>query len=100
MRSLALIQTLVENHRPLLVWKTLKWIEQITEIQLKIKVTVIPVVMDALRILSKRVGKCTGNLGNKNTSGDHQNYSIIEIVQNTEKSPRDLSKLAVGKPIS
>ena len=29
------------------------------------------------------------------TSGDHQYYSIDEIGQNTEKSPRDLRRLVV-----
>ena len=29
------------------------------------------------------------------TSGEHPNYSIVEIGQNTEKSPGDLRKLAV-----
>ena len=38
----------------------------------------------------QRVIKETGGLGNKRTSGDHLNYCIIEIVQNTEKSPGDL----------
>ena len=28
-------------------------------------------------------------------SGDHPNYSIVENSQNTEKSPRDLRRLAV-----
>ena len=28
-------------------------------------------------------------------SGDHPNYCIIEIGQNTEKSPEDLRRLAV-----
>ena len=37
----------------------------------------------------------TGGLGNKRTSGDHPNYSIIKIGQNTEKSPGDLRRLAV-----
>ena len=35
-------------------------------------------------------------------SGDHPNYSIVEIDQNTKKSPGDLRRLAVtysrGKP--
>ena len=35
------------------------------------------------------------NYGNKRTSGDHLNYSIIKIDQNTEKSPGDLRRLAV-----
>ena len=33
--------------------------------------------------------------GNKRTSVDHPNYNIIEINQNTEKSPGDMTKLAV-----
>ena len=37
----------------------------------------------------------TRGLGNKNTSGDHPNDSIIKIRQNTEKSPGDLERLAV-----
>ena len=39
----------------------------------------------------KRIG--TGGLGNKRTRGDHPNDSIIEIDQNTEKSPGDLRNL-------
>ena len=31
-------------------------------------------------------------------SGDHRNYCIIENGQNTEKSPEDLSRLAVTQP--
>ena len=37
----------------------------------------------------------TRGLGNKRTSGDHPNYSIIENGQNTVKSPGDLRRLAV-----
>ena len=37
----------------------------------------------------------TGGLGNKRTSGDHSNYSIVEIGQNTKKRPGDSRKLAV-----
>ena len=32
-------------------------------------------------------------------SGDHPNYSIVEIGQNTEKSPGDLRKLAVTQTL-
>ena len=39
--------------------------------------------------------KGTGRLGNKRTSGDHPDYGIIKIGQNTEKSPGDWSRLAV-----
>ena len=34
-----------------------------------------------------RISTNTGGLENKRMSGDHPNYSIIEIGQNTEKSP-------------
>ena len=34
-------------------------------------------------------------LGNKRTSGDHWNYNIVEIGQNTEKSPGYKRKLVV-----
>ena len=34
-------------------------------------------------------------LRNKRVSGDHPNYSIVEISQNTEKRPGDLWRLAV-----
>ena len=37
----------------------------------------------------------TEGLGNKTMSGDHSNYSIIEIGQNTEKSPGELRRPAV-----
>ena len=35
----------------------------------------------------ERTGKGTKRLGNKRTSGNHPDYSIIKIGQNTEKSP-------------
>ena len=37
----------------------------------------------------QRIIKGTGRLENQRTSGDHPTYSIIEISQNTEKSPGD-----------
>ena len=40
------------------------------------------------------IGTGTQGFGNKKTSGDHSNYSIAKIVQNTEKSPGDLGRLA------
>ena len=43
----------------------------------------------------QRFGSRIGGLGNKNTSGDHLNYNIVKIDQNTEKSPGDLRRLAV-----
>ena len=35
----------------------------------------------------QRIIKGTGGLGGWRMSGDHPNYCIIEIGQNTEKSP-------------
>ena len=37
----------------------------------------------------------TGRLGKKRTSEDHPNYSIVDIGQNSKKSPLDLRRLAV-----
>ena len=54
--------------------------------------TVIPIVIGALGIVTKGLGK---GLEDLETSGDHPNYSIAEIVQNTEKSPGDSRRLAV-----
>ena len=42
----------------------------------------------------QRIDTRTG-AGNKRTGGDHPNYSIVEIGQNTEKSAGDLQRLAV-----
>ena len=39
------------------------------------------------------IGRGTGGLGDKRTNGDHTNYSIVEIAQNTKKSPGDLLSL-------
>ena len=47
------------------------------------------------RYSQQRIGSGTGGLRNKRTSGDHPNYCIIEIGQNTEKSPGDLRRLTV-----
>ena len=63
------------------------------------KVTVIPIVIDALDTVTKGLVQGVEGL---EISGDHPNYSIVEIGQNTEKSPGDLRRFAVthssGKP--
>ena len=41
------------------------------------------------------IAKGARRLGNRRTSRDHPGYMIIKIVQNTEKSPGDLMRLAV-----
>ena len=45
----------------------------------------------------QRIGQGTGRLKNQRTSGDHPNYSIIKISQNTEKSPGDFRRLVVNQ---
>ena len=47
---------------------------------LKMKVTIIPIVFGAL-------GLKTGRIRNNGTGGDSPNCSIVEIGQNTKKSP-------------
>ena len=42
----------------------------------------------------ERIGTGTGGLGNKRTSEDYPNNDIVEIGQNTEKSPGDFRRLA------
>ena len=59
------------------------------------KMTVILVVIGALGIVSKGLGTGFGGLGNKRAREDHSNYSIVEMGQNTEKSPGDLRRLAI-----
>ena len=43
----------------------------------------------------RRINKGTGRLENIKASEDDPNYCIIEIGQDSEKSPGDLSRLAV-----
>ena len=43
----------------------------------------------------QRIFKLTGGIGNNRISEDHPYYYIIEISQNTEKSPGDLRGRAV-----
>ena len=45
----------------------------------------------------QRIGLRTGELGNKRTSEDHPNNSIIKISQNTKKSFGDLRIFAVAQ---
>ena len=59
------------------------------------QVTVIPIVIGALATIPKSLGKRVGRVGNQRISQDHPNYSIVEICQDTEKSPGDLRRLAV-----
>ena len=42
-----------------------------------------------------RLGKWTGRAVNWRSNGDHPNYTITKIGLNTEKSPGDLTRLAL-----
>ena len=41
------------------------------------------------------IGTGTGGVGNERMSRNHPNHSIVEISQNTEKSPGDLRRLDI-----
>ena len=47
------------------------------------------------RYSHQKIGRRTGGLGYKKTSGEHPSSSIVEIGQNTKKNPGDLKRLAV-----
>ena len=46
-----------------------------------------------VRYSHRRICTETGGLGNKQTSGDNPDYSIIKIGPNTEKNPGNLKRL-------
>ena len=56
------------------------------------QVTIISIVIGAFGTVTKGLQKGTGGLGSWRTDGDHPNDGIVE---NTEKSPGDLRRLAV-----
>ena len=58
------------------------------------KLTSIVIIIGALGTVTKGLLKGTGGLVNKRRSGDHPNYCIIKIGQNTEKDPGDLRWIA------
>ena len=62
---------------------------------LNMKVTVIPIVIRALRTVIKVLIKGAGGLGNKKESRDHLNDRVIKIGLNTKKIPGDLKGHAV-----
>ena len=59
------------------------------------KVTVTPIVIGALEMVPKGLVSGSGRVENWRMSRDHPKYSIVQIGQNTEKSPGDLRRLAV-----
>ena len=57
--------------------------------------TVLLIVVYALGTVPKRLKKKTGGISQYWKNGDHPDYNIDEIGQNTEKSPGDLRRLSV-----
>ena len=55
------------------------------------EVTVIPIVIGALCTVTKRLVQGLEDLEIREQCEDRPNYKIIEIGQNTERSPGDLS---------
>ena len=46
-------------------------------------------------LVPKGLVEGVGRFGNKRKSGDYPDFSIIKMGQNTERSPRDLRRLAL-----
>ena len=63
------------------------------------KVTFIPIVHGAHSTVTERIIKGTGGFRSKRMGGDPPNYCIIEMGQNTEKSPGDLRRLVVSQTL-
>ena len=61
--------------------------------------TVIPIVIRVLGIVTKRLVQELDDLEIKKTSGDRSNYSIVEIGPNTKKSPGDMWSLSQMFPL-
>ena len=59
------------------------------------KVTIIPIVIDAFGTVTKGLLKRLEDLEVGGRVETIQNYSIVDNGQNTEKSPGDLRRLAV-----
>ena len=57
------------------------------------RVTVIPIVIDALGTIPKGFVKGTRKFRNQRMCGEHPNNSFIKIRQNTEESSADLLSL-------
>ena len=59
------------------------------------KVTIIQIVISALGTVTKRLVQGLEDLEIRERVERFPNYNIVEIRQNTEKSPGDLRRLAV-----
>ena len=54
-----------------------------------------PILIGIPETITKWFSKRDGGVGNRRTTRDLLNYSIVEASQNTEKSPGDLRRPAV-----
>ena len=100
LRRLAVTQTPVKNHQLTLMWKTLKKKKKTTTTTTTEKTMEHESDGDTNsnwwnRYSHQRISKETRGLWNKRTSGDHSNYRIIEIGQNTKKILEDLRRFAI-----
>ena len=60
-----------------------------------IKFTELPIVIGTLGTILRGLVRGLKWVGNRRTSRTYPNYCIVEVNQNTDKSPRDLRTLAV-----
>ena len=58
-----------------------------------------PTVVGPLRTVPKRLGKINGRIENQRMKRAYPDYNIIDICQNTEKSPVHLRRLAVSQTL-
>ena len=61
------------------------------------KRTGILIEIGTLRMVSQRLGKEAGRVGNRRTNRGRLDNNIAEIDENTEKSPGDLRRLFVTR---
>ena len=53
----------------------------------KMRVSVVPIMIDALGMHSKRLVRGTVSVRKRRKNRDHPNYSVVVIGKNTERSP-------------
>ena len=59
------------------------------------RVVVVAIVIVAFGTVPKGSEKEVGRVENRRRNGDHSDYKIVDIGQNTQKSPGDLRRFAV-----
>ena len=66
---------------------------------LNIREPVILTLIGTLRTVPKNLEK-SGRVRNRRTNRDHPNYSLCEIVQTSEKTPRNLRRLDIAQTLA